>query len=125
MTRSLYIYIGLFSIGCLVGASTPATSHAAPKRAGVTPARFNIPRTDKAPTLDGKIGDDEWSRAVRLTGLVGGGARLSAMQAVFSMCWDDEHLYLACRSWVMPAPSGGFPGRASHGATRAVFWRCS
>jgi len=81
---------------------------------------FAIPRMSKPPTLDGKIDADEWREAVAVSGVVNQAYNLLVPRpTLFFLAWDPGHLYLACRTWVMPGykprVGGREPGAANAG----------
>ncbi|HRT97443.1 MAG TPA: hypothetical protein P5532_23760, partial [Planctomycetota bacterium] len=81
---------------------------------------FAIPRMSKPPTLDGKIDADEWREAVAVSGVVNQADNLLVPRpTLFFLAWDPGHLYLACRTWVMPGykprVGGREPGAANAG----------
>ncbi len=82
-------------------------------------AAFGIPKMSKPPTLDGKVDAEEWKEAVALSGLAQqnpGGNLLIMRPTTYFLAWDDEHLYLACRTWVMPGYKPRVNGRENHKA---------
>jgi len=81
---------------------------------------FAIPRMSKPPVLDGKIDADEWREATAISGVVNQADNLLVPRpTTFFLAWDPDHLYLACRTWVMPGykprVSGREPGAANTG----------
>lgn len=65
--------------------------------------RFNIPHTSAAPVIDGTIGGDEWREAVKLAGVaVTHTLAYKDRPVFFWVAWDEQHLYLAARSDVLP-----------------------
>jgi hypothetical protein len=64
--------------------------------------KFNVPKTDKAPTIDGTVDPAEWNSAVRVMGVVETSSlRYKDRPLAFWLAWDEEHLYLAARSDVL------------------------
>ena len=65
--------------------------------------RFNVPHMAKPPTIDGKINPDEWREAARVMGMVGTFSLGYRDRPVsFWVGWDEQHLYIAARSDVLP-----------------------
>lgn len=69
--------------------------------AAVTPAVFDIPYLSHAPKIDGVIEEEEWRHAVAITGGVSSGV-LTQRQCIYWFGWDEDHLYLAARSFSKP-----------------------
>ena len=77
-----------------------------------TPA-FCIPRMSAPPRLDGVLDPAEWREAVAISGVEEQGSKELCMRpTTFFLAWDPDHLYLACRTWVMPGFQVGAAGRA-------------
>lgn len=77
---------------------------------------FQIPHMSKPPTLDGKIDPEEWKEAVAVSGLAQqnpGGNLLIMRPTTYFLGWDAEHLYVACRTWVMPGYKPRVNGRVN------------
>ncbi len=65
---------------------------------------LTIPAVQKAPVVDGKFSEAEWSKAAATTGFVRNDKMLAAsVQPVVYSCYDDKSLYIAI---VSPIPSG-------------------
>ena len=91
----------LFLLLVLVAGLCPAQT--AKKKPEEVIPDFNIPRMEKAPTIDGRIHEDEWDQAVRLTGVVQtGNRRFRDRPVIFWVAWDPQHLYIAARSDILP-----------------------
>jgi len=119
---------------CLLTLLTAVCVHAAEPRQSIV-----VPRTDRAPTLDGKLAKGEWDDAAATTGLISQfGGVAHPRRAVFWLAYDATNLFLACRSSVFPeeqdpqAPRkwsghdssivlGLAPGRVSGGTTPSHF----
>ncbi|MBI2200492.1 MAG: hypothetical protein HYU43_00940 [Armatimonadetes bacterium] len=55
------------------------------------------------PRMDGTIDPEEWREATAVSGVVDcQGDHLVPRPTTFYLAWDAEHLYWACRAWVMP-----------------------
>ena len=62
-----------------------------------------VPRTSKAPTVDGTIDPVEWREAAAVSGVVTlADNALIPRPTTFFVTWDPEHLYLACRTYLKP-----------------------
>ena len=91
------VLIGLVWLGASVAwARTPALpSDKMP--------RFVIPRMDSAPKIDGKMAEGEWQNALAISGVANHKNNLlHPRPTTFYLAWDKQHVYLACRVWVMP-----------------------
>ncbi len=80
--------------------------------------QLSIPKMSKPPVIDGKIDTEEWQESTAISGIGGCmDAALIARPTTYFLAWDDEHLYLAFKTWVKPGykPSvgGREPGSAS------------
>jgi len=82
--------------------------------------RFAVGRMTQPPTIDGTIDEQEWQRATAIAGVAQqnpGGNLLVMRPTTFYVGWDEDNLYLACRTWVMPGykprVKGRKPGAAS------------
>lgn len=65
--------------------------------------RFNIPKMTASPTIDGKIDAQEWQNAMRASGVVSAHTlQFKDRPISFWVAWDDDHLYIASRSDVLP-----------------------
>ncbi len=65
--------------------------------------RFNVPKIEKAPKIDGVIDPAEWRQAAKVTGVVSTHSLAFKDRPVFFwMAWDAKHLYIAARSDVLP-----------------------
>ena len=65
--------------------------------------RFNIPYMHKAPVIDGKINPEEWQDAVKVMGVVNVSSLDYRDRPVsFWVGWDEQHLYIAARSDILP-----------------------
>ena len=61
-----------------------------------TRPRVTAARLPAAPTLDGRVGTEEWAGAARITGLLEAkSGERAADQSAFYLGYDDTHLYLA------------------------------
>jgi len=61
--------------------------------------RFNIPRMAAPPTIDGTIDAGEWRTATKVMGMVStGGLEYKDRPVSFWLAWDEQHLYLRCRT---------------------------
>jgi len=58
----------------------------------------SIPFAMDLPHIDGKIGQDEWSGAARLTGFTDLGGKLARKQTSVVTLWDNENLYFGFES---------------------------
>ncbi|MGD0089189.1 MAG: glycoside hydrolase domain-containing protein [Planctomycetota bacterium] len=82
--------------------------------------RFIVPRMTKSPVLDGKIDPDEWKEAVAISGLAQqnpGGNWLIMRPTTYFIGWDPGHVYIACRTWIMPGYKPRVGGRAPGAVT--------
>jgi len=81
---------------------------------------FLVPRIQKPPTLDGVVDPEEWKGALAIGGLAQqnpGGNLLILRPTTYFLAWDEQNLYLACRTWIMPGLKPGAPGRTPNSAT--------
>ena len=79
---------------------------------------FSIPRISKPPTIDGQIGLEEWQESTAVSGVANQADNvLFPRPTTFFLAWDREHLYWACRAWVMPGYKPRVNGRAPHTAS--------
>ncbi|MBS3764815.1 MAG: hypothetical protein KGZ25_16055, partial [Planctomycetes bacterium] len=87
----------------LVLITARADAQTAKKKKEAVIPDFNIPRIQKKPAIDGRIHEEEWSQAVRLTGVVQTGKRrFRERPVIFWVAWDPQHLYIAARSDILP-----------------------
>lgn len=80
---------------------------------------FAVPKTAKAPTIDGIIDANEWQCALAVGGLAQqnpGGNLLIFRPTTYFLMWDDKNIYLACRTWIMPGLKVGSAGRLPNSA---------
>jgi hypothetical protein len=74
--------------------------------ATLTPAEVSVlavPRTTKAPTIDGTIDPVEWRGAAAISGAADQGKEmLIPRPTTFLFAWDAGHLYFACRTYLRP-----------------------
>ena len=68
-----------------------------PGKAALAPFA-SIPFAVARPRLDGRIGQDEWAAAARLTGFSDLGGMMAEKQTTVFALWDSENLYLAFES---------------------------
>ncbi len=96
-------YLRHLLFACLLLLILSPLLHAA-DRDVLRPLAFCIPRTEKPPTIDGVIHDEEWKDALALTGVLSWheGHTYNARQVLFWITWDDEHFYIAMRSPNLP-----------------------
>ncbi|MCY3022527.1 MAG: DUF6067 family protein [Planctomycetota bacterium] len=81
---------------------------------------FLVPRMSKPPALDGRVDPDEWRESVAVSGLAQqnpGGNYLIMRPTTYFLAWDEDHLYLACRTWIMPGYKPHVGGRAPGAVT--------
>ncbi len=81
---------------------------------------FAVPRAARPPVIDGTIAPQEWGGALALSGLAQqnpGGNLLIMRPTTFYLMWDDDNLYLACRTWIMPGYKPRVSGRSHNTAT--------
>ncbi len=81
---------------------------------------FAVPRLETPPVIDGQIDPEEWRGALAISGLAQqnpGGNLLIMRPTTFYLGWDDDNLYLACRTWIMPNYKPRVSGRAHNTAT--------
>jgi hypothetical protein len=109
----LTVYPGVLSatqIAQLAGRTVESRPFAGP---AAQPPTMALPRIGKAPTIDGRIEDGEWTGAASLPVLIDGSDPgrsfdYPPMQSYFA--WDDTNLYVAAHS-IFPlnatVPSGG------------------
>lgn len=65
--------------------------------------RFNVPRLAHPPTIDGAIDEAEWRGAARVMGVVWTSSLdFRDRPVAFWVGWDEQHLYLAARSDILP-----------------------
>ncbi len=78
----------------------PARARAAER----LPLTFLLPKTSVPPVIDGVINDAEWKDAVAVTGEVNvhEGNNYSIRQVTYWLTWDEQHLYVAMRSPLLP-----------------------
>ncbi len=90
MRHRMFLAVGL----CAVCSAAAASGVYAPKELAA-PAT----RTDRAPTVDGRLDDAAWGRAVWMSGfrLIGDG-RPAREQTACAFVWTDSALFLAVRS---------------------------
>ena len=73
-----------------------ATAYVPPRKAAL---EFGMPRARTTPTIDGHIEDGEWDDALVVNALCGQShGELYLRDAMWYAKWDEETLYLACRS---------------------------
>ncbi len=83
--------------------------------------RFNVPRTARPPTIDGRIDPAEWQAAARVTGVVSTHSlAYKDRDVTFWLAWDAQHLYVAARSDVLPGHRLYRASRERH-TTEVVF----
>ena len=107
----------LWAVGLLLAAPCELSARPVPTDK-VT--RLLAPRMPKPPTIDGRIGPAEWRHAAAIGGVAEQASNsLLPRPTTFYLAWDAGHVYLACRTWVMPnykpRVSGRAPGSASVG----------
>jgi len=79
---------------------------------------FSIPHISKPPTIDGEIGLEEWQESTAVSGVANQANNiLFPRPTTFFLAWDKDHLYWACRAWVMPGYKPRVNGRAPHTAS--------
>ncbi len=81
---------------------------------------YAVPRMATPPVIDGVIDPEEWGGALALSGLAQqnpGGNLLIMRPTTFYLAWDDDNIYLACRTWVMPGYKPRVSGREHNTAT--------
>jgi hypothetical protein len=81
---------------------------------------FAVPRIAAAPVIDGTIDPGEWRCSLAVSGLAQqnpGGNLLIMRPTTFFLAWDDDNVYLACRTWIMPGYKPRVGGRAHNKAT--------
>ncbi len=106
-------FASAFACAAVLAVPSPATDVNPQPQAPPFPGhnRLFIPRTDKAPAIDGVIGVDEWAGAALISGLAryNGGFSSEVLpeeQATwFYFMYDDENLYVAMRSRNFPPGS--------------------
>ncbi len=61
---------------------------------------FGVPKAKAPPVIDGRINDSEWDAALLLNGIAGsaGAGDLFPREVIWQVMWDEQALYLACRS---------------------------
>jgi len=82
--------------------------------------RFLVPRMSRPPVMDGRIDPDEWKESVAVSGLAQqnpGGNYLIMRPTTYFVAWDADHLYVACRTWIMPGYKPHVGGRTPGGVT--------
>ena len=107
---------------CLLTLLAVVYVHAAEPRQSIV-----VPRTDRAPTLDGKLTEGEWDDAAASTGLLSQFGKVAhPRQAIFWIKYDATNIYLACRSSLFPAEERPKAMRkwSSHDSSIAVFLVC-
>jgi hypothetical protein len=78
---------------------------------------FAVPRMPKPPKIDGIMEPSEWQESVAVSGVATqDDNHLFPRPTTFHLAWDADHLYLACRAWVMPGYKPRVNGRAEHAA---------
>ena len=81
-------------------------------------ARWDVPLLEKAPAIDGTIGDEEWKAATVVSGVANQANNvLVPRPTMFYMGWDAGHIYLACRTWVKPGHKPPVAGRTPRSAS--------
>lgn len=94
MKRVCFVFLAIFcSVTRLAGAGRDGK---------IEPAAFVIPYTASAPTIDGRIDEDEWRHSVALTGGVYRTKAIEDRQCTYYLAWDEEFLYVAARSRILP-----------------------
>lgn len=69
------------------------------------PLAFLLPKTATAPVIDGVINEVEWQNALAISGVAnsrGDDDGYSVRQVTYWLCWDEQHLYVAMRSPMLP-----------------------
>lgn len=64
----------------------------------ISMTQFHLPRLEKAPSIDGVVGEEEWSGAIGLP--MGAGLYAGLLKRKSSICyigWDPDHIYFAQR----------------------------
>ncbi|HEY3325022.1 MAG TPA: hypothetical protein VGP72_31500 [Planctomycetota bacterium] len=82
--------------------------------------RFVVPRMSKPPVLDGRIDPEEWNESVAIGGLAQqnpGGNLLVMRPTTYFVAWDADHIYIACRTWIMPGYKPHVGGRGPGAVT--------
>jgi len=79
---------------------------------------FAIPRLSRPPEIDGRVEPEEWREAAAVSGVANQvDNHLIPRPTIYYLAWDEGHLYLACRTWLMagykPRVGGREPGAAS------------
>jgi len=65
--------------------------------------QFAIPRMSAPPNIDGRFDEGEWDSAAAVSGLVSQLDKVAhPRQTVFWIGYDDQNIYIACRSTVFP-----------------------
>jgi len=111
------------SLCAMLGVATHALAGGSP--AEVDTPVLRVPQLDKPPTMDGKVGADEYARALTFTGIVGnplGKPFLlpAAQQVTWLLGFHGDMLYIAMRS---PHPKGTYPtGRVKDDDNPDVLW---
>ncbi|MBR2440785.1 MAG: hypothetical protein IKB25_11355 [Lentisphaeria bacterium] len=62
-------------------------------------AEFSVPKTAKAPVIDGKISAGEWNSALKISGT---GSTLDHRKAELFLTWDEKNVYVAVRTETPP-----------------------
>lgn len=64
---------------------------------------IRVPRVEKAPVIDGAIGEEEWAVSAAFSGVANvADNKLIPRPTTYFFAWDKGHLYLACRTYVRP-----------------------
>lgn len=106
----------IFAAAGVFAAFLVGLAHGAPVPKDKIPA-FAIPRMATPPRIDGTIDPTEWREAVAVSGVANQGNNvLHPRPTTYFLAWDKDHLYLACRTYLMkgykPRVAGRGPDQA-------------
>lgn len=102
---------------CLVVAAEAGEFSVAERETWNNDTRAVIPRMSTPPTIDGRIGSDEWRESAVFNVQISQRSRgFYPRQVTWRVAWDDEHLYVASHSPLYPNERPRRRARSSAGS---------
>ncbi len=80
-----------------------------------------VPHLDNPPVIDGAINPEEWQAAASLNALKSKRGGVSSREVRYWLAWDQDHLYLAMRSWLRKGERPKTTHRGQGGDPAVVF----